>query len=426
MKRAILVCAAAVLAVLVTVRVFADEGITQPAQAQELQPGSGVTTAEAVTTTQAVTTTTETTTETAITETGPVTTPPVMTGPATTEATTTTVIVTTTIAITQVQIVSETEPAIQLVLTETVGPALVTFNLDAGYTLDPILVSVQAGGPFSAAGLGPGCSGYVAGAPTASVEWSGVADFIEFFFISDDDPTLAIQTPTGQIFCNDDPNDVLLDPVIQIDAPPPGLYHIWVGSYARSQRIPGLLVISRNPAQNIGTVRLEDFIQREPIPEVVVEPAQVRATSLPTATTRLAETGVPTLQPGATPVNAPVTVAGVIAAFDLPIRGAVCPGFINSYIDYSFTWAGTTPNLRILFEGDADASLLVVGPGDTVYCNDDVAGKENLNPMANIVNPPAGTYLVYVGRINPELTVSGMLTVVESTEQLPAVLTAIR
>jgi hypothetical protein len=216
-----------------------------------------------------------------------------------------------------------------------------------------------------------------------------------------------------------------LDPVIQIDAPPPGLYHVWVGSYARNQRFPGLLAISRDPMHNIGTLRLEDLVRREPIPELVVEPAHVRATSLPTSTARLAETGAPTLQPGATPINAPVTVTGLAPAFDLPIRGAICPGYINNFIDYSFTWAGVTPNLRIFFEGDGDASLLVVGPGDTVYCNDDVAGKTNLNPMVNIVNPPEGTYLVYVGRINPELPVSGMLTVIESSELLPAVLSAI-
>lgn len=434
MKRAILVCAAAVLAVLVTMRVFAEEGLGQP---QEAQPQSVLTTTQAgpatgaVTATQAVTSTTETTTEstitqTVITETVPVTAEPVVPEPVTTETVTTTVIVTTTTAITQVQIISQTEqPAIQLVLTETIAPARVTVNLDADYTLDPFLVSVQAGGPFSAIGLGPGCSGYVGSAPAVSLSWSGTVDSIEFFLLSDADPTLAIQTPAGQIVCNDDANDVLLDPVIQIDAPAPGTYHIWVGSYARNQRIPGLLAISRDPAQTVGTLRLETLIRREPIPELVAEPALVRATSLPTATTRLAEIGVATLQPGVTPVSAPVVAAGVVPAFDLPIRGAVCPGYINNAIDYSFTWSGETPNLRVFFEGDGDASLLVVGPGDTVYCNDDVAGKENLNPMVNIVNPPTGTYLVYVGRINPEQPVSGLLTVVESTDQLPAVLTAV-
>ena len=86
MKRAILVCAAAVLAVLVTMRVFAEEGLGQP---QEAQPQSVLTTTQAgpatgaVTATQAVTSTTETTTEstitqTVITETVPVTAEPVV------------------------------------------------------------------------------------------------------------------------------------------------------------------------------------------------------------------------------------------------------------------------------------------------------------------------------------------------------------
>jgi len=67
----------------------------------------------------------------------------------------------------------------------------------------------------------------------------------------------------------------------------------------------------------------------------------------------------------------------------------------------------------------------VIGPGDTVYCNDDVAGAENLNPMVNIANPPEGTFLVYVGRINPDVPVSGMLTIAESTDMLPTTLTAV-
>jgi hypothetical protein len=291
--------------------------------------------------------------------------------------------------------------------------------------LDPFVVSLNGGGPFSAAGLGPDCNGYVNDAPSLSLNWSGAAEFLEAFFYSDHDPVLVIQTPGGQILCNDDANSLLLDPVIQINTPAEGVYNLWVGSYDRSQLIPGLLVLTTNPAVNIGAFRLNELVQREPIPEQIVQPAELRRTLLPTATLPVA-TGSSILQPGAEAISATVTVTGSVPAFDLPIRGAVCTGYINPHIDYRVEWSGTAENLRIFFEGDGDASLLVVGPGGAVYCNDDAAIGENLNPLVNIPNPPSGDYLVFVGRLDTESPLSGALTVVESsveaTEPAPAIL----
>lgn len=422
MKHTILVCAAALFAVLLTTHVFAEEGLPQQLPESPLEEGLPPTPEPFPE--QGLPPTVEPIQVSPLPG-PPLETPVTETGTVITQAITTTVVVTTITAVTRVQVLTETEPVVQLVITDTLAPARVTLNLDTDYTLDPFLVSVQAGGPFSAVGLGPGCAGYVTSAPTVSIHWNGIATFLETFFYSDHDPTLIMQTPSGQIICNDDANDVLLDPVIRLEAPVSGLYHIWVGSFARNQVIPGLLVFSRNPAVNIGTFRPGSLVQREPLPENVVYPALVRTTALPTVTTRVAEMGMAALQPGSAPVNIPVAVNGTVPAFDLPIRGALCPGFINNFIDYSFTWSGTTANLRLFVEGDSDSSLLVVGPGDTVYCNDDVAGPDNLNPMVNIVNPPTGTFLVYVGRINPEVPMSGMLTVVESSDLMPVVLTAL-
>lgn len=415
MKQAILVCTAAIVAMLLAMQVFAEEGIPQSAQQSPLDTGPAFTETQQITAPQPE-----------IIQTATIQTATIVTDTAsmTTETVITTVTVVTTTAVSQVQVITDSVPAVQLAITETVAPARVMFTLDDGLALDPFLVSVQAGGPLSTVGLATGCTGYVGTAPSLSVVWNGTTQFLTAFFYSDGDAVLLIQAPTGQIFCNDDTNDALLDPTIRIEAPPLGTYHIWVGSHDRNQLIPGLLALTRNSAVNIGTFRPANLAQRAPIPEFVVEPALIRATALPTATTRLAEVGVPTLQPGFAPVNIPVSVNGTVPAFDLPIRGAVCPGFINNYIDFSFTWTGVTPNLRIFFEGDGDAGLLVVGPGDIVYCNDDLAGADNLNPMVNIVNPPTGNFLVYVARLNPEVPVSGMLTVIESTEQLPAILTA--
>jgi hypothetical protein len=49
----------------------------------------------------------------------------------------------------------------------------------------------------------------------------------------------------------------------------------------------------------------------------------------------------------------------------------------------------------------------------SVFCNDD-ATEGDPNPAIDIENPADGTYLVYVGRINPEKPVKGTLTVAEA------------
>jgi hypothetical protein len=443
MKQAILMAVAALLAVALTLRAFSQQATPEPLPEVEaaqgitdvVTPTDGLTPTQTITPTGTVTptatitptgiTTTEILTPVQITTTGPPTTvPPISpTVVMTTEAVTTTVIVTTTTAVTEQQVITTPAPAAEpLVITGAVPPAYLAVNLAGGFPLDPFLVSVNGGGPFSVEGLGPDCRGFVNHAPTLSLNWSGSTDSVEVFFYSDHDPVLVVQLPNGQILCNDDANEALLDPRIRIDAPAPGPYHIWVGSYAAAQLIPGLLVITANPALNLGTFRLDELVKRAPIPEEVIKPAEIRTTQLPTVTAGGTLASVAPLQPGAPPLTMPVTVTGTVPAFDLPIEGTVCTGYLNDHIDYSFTWAGATSNLRIYFEGSGDASLLVIGPGNSVYCNDDAAAGQNLNPMIDILSPQEGAYLVLVGRLSLETPLSGVLTVVESNSVFPGVM----
>jgi hypothetical protein len=377
MKKTVLVVLAAVVAVLLAAQTFAQDATPQPPQEAEVQA--------ATETTQAVTATAGVTPAVAVTG-------------------------------------AERAPAEPLVITDTVLPAYITLNLEAGFPLDPFLVSVNGGGPYDASGLGPGCVGYVNNDPTVTLDWEGETEFVETFFYSDHDPVLIVQTPSGEFLCNDDANDVLLDPVVEIANPPQGRYNIWVGSFDRDQLLPGLLVITTNKAVNIGTFRPGDLIKRASIPEDVVEPGELSETAMPTVTAALEAFGGPVLEPGFAPINVPVVVTGTVPAFDLPIRGVVCNGYINENVDYAFTVSGPAAHLRVYFEGNDDASLLVVGPGGAVYCNDDSTIGANLHPMLDIPNPPAGGYLVLVGRLDQEAPLEGQLTLVESTEQAPSVL----
>ncbi len=128
-----------------------------------------------------------------------------------------------------------------------VGPSLVTLDLAAGFPLDPTFMSVNGGGEVDASLLGPDCKGYINRNPVVTVNWSGEADLLRAFFYSDSDSTLVVLTPDGKLICNDNANEQLLDPVLDIKNPVPGKYRIWVGSAADRQRIPGVLVLTTQP-----------------------------------------------------------------------------------------------------------------------------------------------------------------------------------
>ena len=149
--------------------------------------------------------------------------------------------------------------------------AYITLNLEAGYPLDPFLVSVNGGGDVAASTLSEECTGYVNADPTVALNWTGEADFVEAFFYSDHDPVLVIQTPDGEFLCNDDANAQLLDPVVQIDDLTSGRYSIWVGAADEGHLLPGILVLTTRPELNVGTFALGELVRRESIPEEPTE-----------------------------------------------------------------------------------------------------------------------------------------------------------
>ena len=153
-----------------------------------------------------------------------------------------------------------------------VEASLFTIDLAAGFPLDPTFMSLNAGGEVDASILGLECRGFINAEPVVTVNWTGSAEFVEVFFVSDDDPTLVVLTPDGQVLCNDDANDHLLDPVVQIDNPVQGQYRIWAGSFNEGHLLPGILVLTTKPEVNLGTFNLSSFIERAQIPEVVAEP----------------------------------------------------------------------------------------------------------------------------------------------------------
>jgi hypothetical protein len=299
--------------------------------------------------------------------------------------------------------------------------ALFTADLDAGFALDPAFISVNGGGEIDAHPLGGACAGFVHRQPVVKLNWSGAADAVRVFFVSDGDPSLVVAGPDGTLFCNDDTHPLLLDPTVVISDPITGTYRIWVGSAAPRQLVPGVLVMTTRPEVNLGTFDLGALIKRPVLPERVAARSESSLRdAIAAMTPKLAE--APEVTPAAE-VTVPITAAGTVPLFLFNLDNPQCNGLLSATPDYLFRWKGDAEQLRIFFEGNADATLLVFGTsGDQLACNDDATPGTNLNPLVVIDEPQEGAYGVWVGRLDSQQPVTGTLTITAAGEAAPAAL----
>ncbi|MFK7159474.1 hypothetical protein V6U78_00295 [Marinospirillum sp. MEB164] len=122
-----------------------------------------------------------------------------------------------------------------------------TLSLRAGFTPDPRLIELNAGGQHRvSSSMGYGCVGNVnASAPDVTLNYTAGASALHFRADSRADTTLVIRAPDGTWHCNDDA--IGLDPVVDFHRPQTGAYHVWVGVYSGQQQ-PAVLKISEiNP-----------------------------------------------------------------------------------------------------------------------------------------------------------------------------------
>ncbi|MCE8014850.1 peptidase S1 [Halomonas sp. MCCC 1A17488] len=131
----------------------------------------------------------------------------------------------------------------------TAEPSYGSHHLSAGFTPDPWVQSLQAGGstPVSAK-LGPNCTGYImASAPDIDLHYTAGSMPLYITVTSSADTTLVVNAPDGRWYCNDDFSG--LDPVVMFQNPPSGMYNVWVGVHGSDQMQPATLKITElNPA----------------------------------------------------------------------------------------------------------------------------------------------------------------------------------
>ena len=98
----------------------------------------------------------------------------------------------------------------------------------AGFTPDPIRVSIYSGGSIDASHLGGACVGMIARAPDYEFTYTAGSFPLSFGVVSNGDTSLVINGPDGRWYCNDDSQG--LNPILTWGRPASGSYDVWVGA----------------------------------------------------------------------------------------------------------------------------------------------------------------------------------------------------
>lgn len=300
--------------------------------------------------------------------------------------------------------------------------AYITINPEAGFPLDPFLVSLQGGGPVEASTLSEGCTGFIPASPAVTVDYQGDADMLRAFFYSDGDTTLVVQTPDGDYLCDDNGNQLVLDATVEITKPVQGPYNVWVGATDAKALVPGFLVFTTHDEVTANTLALASLVKRPVAPAVLpVRDRLVHAAErLEEASAKVAAADA--LKAGGKAVTKDITADGDLPAPELQTGDTLCGGLVNVEPSYAFDWSGDAKALNVFVEADGDTTLLVMAPDGSFLCADDADGNRNLNPLLVISEPAAGRYLVWVGRVDPSQPVTGALTLTESSSAKPKAL----
>lgn len=113
------------------------------------------------------------------------------------------------------------------------NPTYGTINLSAGFSPDPYLRSISAGGADEVGLGGNGCTGYIhAAAPDLDLNYQAGQYQLAIYAKSDTDITLIVNAADGRWYCSDDYNGT--NPAIVFNNPPSGNYNIWIGTYRAS------------------------------------------------------------------------------------------------------------------------------------------------------------------------------------------------
>lgn len=118
-------------------------------------------------------------------------------------------------------------------------------TLSAGFTPDPALVSLLAGGSVNAADKNSDCAGFISDAPDMRLFWDGSGKGgpnLKISALSNADTTLVVNGPDGRWYCDDDSGEDS-NPLVEL-TPRAGRYEIWVGTYSEGETKRAVLSVS--------------------------------------------------------------------------------------------------------------------------------------------------------------------------------------
>ena len=242
-------------------------------------------------------------------------------------------------------------------------------DLAAGFSPDPFIVELAAGGGVDASSVGSGCLGYVTSSPDYRVFYDAGASPLIFSVESAADTTLIIADPDGNWFCNDDTNG--LDPEIAFDAPLTGQYDIWIGTFDPGGASPATLFVAgggdAGPVKGGG------------IPDWQLPPTFGEVD--------LAAGFFPD------PFRLELTAGGDL---DAATADPSCVGNVAAAPDFRLHYqAGNLP-LYVWVEGGVDTTLVISDPNGVWICDDD-GGVVALQPALGWETPLSGQYDIWVG-----------------------------
>lgn len=251
-------------------------------------------------------------------------------------------------------------------------------SLVTGFTPDPYLVSIVAGGDSAASEeLGAACTGNVTSKrPDVALNYTAGSSLGLYLYAeAADDTTLIVLGPNGW-YCDDDSHGGL-DPGVSIDSPSSGDYLIWVGTFGS------------------GVVDAELGITET----LLGDTSGAATSSVSAVTSDFASDGLfenISLTTGFTPD--PYTVELAAGGDNPALRelGTDCTGNVTSSqpdVVLNYT-AGSNFGLYLYAEAAEDTTLIILGP-DGWYCDDDSHG--DFNPGVSLERPLSGDYLIWVG-----------------------------
>ena len=248
--------------------------------------------------------------------------------------------------------------------------AITSTALTAGFTPDPFVTTLAAGGLNSAAAVADqaglagtdmamGCFGYVSTAPDFQLDYTAGEWPLKFAVTSDADTTLLVLTPSGEVHCNDDFDG--LNPAVAFTAPSSGTYRVWIGTY---------LAEGENP---MATLAVTELLDEKVLPDGAVTEAQLSA--------------------GMQAATFDLLAGGSFDAAEL--FGGMCGGFVAQNPDFLATVTGGGFDVEMTVRSSEDTTLAVRTPSGEVLCDDDTGG--DFNPLVTVAGAQPGVYEVWLG-----------------------------